>query len=267
MSWVKKRVLVTVKAAPEPSKKYGDAVCTAGITEDGEWIRLYPVPLDLWRRGKGFRKFDWIEVECEKVSQEEKLGRKESHKIKGESLKIVDRSLSGNGKVDWAGRNRWLLPRKSASIEALRDAYNTDRTSLGMIRVGELIDFYKSYELSESEKSHHRVKQMVFSGLESESGSRLKPQWILDQIPHIFKYKFKCETSTCHGHDMTCEDWELFEAYRKWPDTYKTEELTFEKIKERFFYLFKEKKDIHFFMGTDSQYPSWMIIGVYYPPK
>ena len=76
MSWVKRKVLVTVKAAPEPSKKYGDAVCTAGLTEDGEWIRLYPVPLDLWRRGRGFKKFDWIEVECKKVSQEEKLGRK-----------------------------------------------------------------------------------------------------------------------------------------------------------------------------------------------
>ncbi len=267
MSWVKKRVLVIVKAAPEPSKKYGDAVCTAGLTEDGEWIRLYPVPLDLWRRGRGFKKFDWIEVECKKASQEEKLGRKESHKIRSDSLKVVDRSLSGNGRVDWAGRNQLLYPHRSASIEALREAYNKDRTSLGMVRVGELIDFYKSEQLTESELNHHRVKQMVFSDLEDGRGGALKPQWILNQIPHIFRYKFKCETSACSGHDMTCEDWELFEAYRLWPERYKTEERTFEKIRDKFFSLFKDKKDLHFFMGTDSQYPSWMIIGVYYPPK
>ena len=61
MTWEKKRVLITAKAAPETSTKYGECICTAGVTDDGEFIRLYPIPLDIFRRGNGFKKFDWIE--------------------------------------------------------------------------------------------------------------------------------------------------------------------------------------------------------------
>ena len=38
------RILVTVKTYPELSKTYGETVCTAGLREDGTWVRLYPVP-------------------------------------------------------------------------------------------------------------------------------------------------------------------------------------------------------------------------------
>ena len=38
------RVLVTVKAYPKPSGKYEELVCTAGFTESGKWIRIYPLP-------------------------------------------------------------------------------------------------------------------------------------------------------------------------------------------------------------------------------
>jgi len=38
------RVLILVKSYPEISKTYAETVCTAGITEDGKWIRIYPLP-------------------------------------------------------------------------------------------------------------------------------------------------------------------------------------------------------------------------------
>lgn len=41
------RILVTVKARPEPSEKYGETVCVAGIrlgTGSLHWVRLYPIP-------------------------------------------------------------------------------------------------------------------------------------------------------------------------------------------------------------------------------
>lgn len=41
----KKTVLVTVKAYPNPSRKYGETVCYAGVDlSTGEWIRLFPIP-------------------------------------------------------------------------------------------------------------------------------------------------------------------------------------------------------------------------------
>ena len=44
------RVLITVTTYPLPSRSYDELVCTAGILENGEWIRIYPVPLELLKR-------------------------------------------------------------------------------------------------------------------------------------------------------------------------------------------------------------------------
>ena len=38
------RVLITVTTYPLPSRSHDELVCTAGILEDGSWIRIYPVP-------------------------------------------------------------------------------------------------------------------------------------------------------------------------------------------------------------------------------
>lgn len=45
MTPVKQRlkVLITVKTYPVPSTKYDELVCTAGVTEPGDFIRLYPI--------------------------------------------------------------------------------------------------------------------------------------------------------------------------------------------------------------------------------
>ena len=50
-AWERLRVLITVKAAPNPSLNDGDAVCVAGLRIDPEhtgWVWLYPL---------NFRKF------------------------------------------------------------------------------------------------------------------------------------------------------------------------------------------------------------------
>lgn len=37
------RVLITVKTYPIPSDTYDELVCTAGVTENGDFVRLYPI--------------------------------------------------------------------------------------------------------------------------------------------------------------------------------------------------------------------------------
>src|SRR6056297_1511649 len=58
----KERILITVKTYPTLSKKYGETVCTAGIREDGSWVRLYPVPFRRLEDTEQYRKYDWIEL-------------------------------------------------------------------------------------------------------------------------------------------------------------------------------------------------------------
>lgn len=60
------RILVTVKTYPTLSKKYGETVCTAGIREDGSWIRLYPVPFRRLNEEEQYHKYDWIEARVKK---------------------------------------------------------------------------------------------------------------------------------------------------------------------------------------------------------
>lgn len=66
----RKKVLLTVTTYPLPSRSYDELVCTAGILETGEWIRIYPVPLSflLSQREKGenkLRKYTWLELDLE----------------------------------------------------------------------------------------------------------------------------------------------------------------------------------------------------------
>src|SRR5438552_18900046 len=60
------RFLVTVKTYPTLSRKYGETVCTAGVREDGSWVRIYPVPFRRLEETEQYRKFDWIECDLVK---------------------------------------------------------------------------------------------------------------------------------------------------------------------------------------------------------
>lgn len=58
----KQRVLITVKTYPTLSRKYGETVCTAGVREDGTWVRIYPVPFRRLNEEQQYKKYDWLEV-------------------------------------------------------------------------------------------------------------------------------------------------------------------------------------------------------------
>lgn len=63
MPLITKKVLITVKAYPNPSTKYGETVCCAGIDIDtGKWIRLYPIPFRDLDSAKQFSKYTIIEI-------------------------------------------------------------------------------------------------------------------------------------------------------------------------------------------------------------
>lgn len=53
------RILMTVMTYPHPSEKYTELVCTAGITDAGEWVRLYPIDYRYRPRYQQFRKYQW----------------------------------------------------------------------------------------------------------------------------------------------------------------------------------------------------------------
>lgn len=63
----KVRILILCKTYPSPSAKYTETSCVAGMDEDGNLIRLYPVPFRLITEDQQFAKWQWIEALIEKT--------------------------------------------------------------------------------------------------------------------------------------------------------------------------------------------------------
>jgi hypothetical protein len=252
---VTKRILIVVKAYPEHSRKHGDVVCTAGLTEDGEWIRLYPIDYTKFR---GFHKIQkYTIIDCEvKPAKGEKLGRKDSFRVRDGTIRTFDKGLVKP--ADWDGRKEWIMPHLSPSIEALREDFTRDRTSLGLIKPSEILEFYSKEDLRTD--LHLMVDyQMTIEGAKVP---------IVTRIPHQFKYRFRCDGCVGEGvHDIQCEDWELLESYRSWGKRYPDPKGLWDKLHDKYFDYMVNKRDLHFFMGTHSQQPSWLIIGLFYPPS
>lgn len=64
------KVLVTVKTYPCLSQKYDELVCTAGLREDGSWIRIFPVPFRKLEQYSQYKKYDWVEVDVVKNNKD-----------------------------------------------------------------------------------------------------------------------------------------------------------------------------------------------------
>jgi hypothetical protein len=76
--WVEMRVLITVKAAPTPSGKYGETVCVAGLRLDlGKegWVRLYPINFRALDGDDQFHKYEVVQLRAKPARDDR---RKES---------------------------------------------------------------------------------------------------------------------------------------------------------------------------------------------
>lgn len=98
----KERVLITVKTYPTLSSKYDEVVCTAGLKEDGSWIRVYPVPFRQLDDYEKYSKFDWVEIDIERNLSDP---RHESYRPKSE-IKILDHVDTSN---NWRERREIIL--------------------------------------------------------------------------------------------------------------------------------------------------------------
>jgi hypothetical protein len=51
-----------VRTYPVPATKGVDVSCTAAITSEREWMRLFPAPYRFLDEDKRFKKYQWIDV-------------------------------------------------------------------------------------------------------------------------------------------------------------------------------------------------------------
>ncbi len=255
MSLETKQVLITVKAYPNPSKKYGETVCCAGIDlEAHSWIRLYPVPYRDLDSSQKFKKYTIIEVRCRKASDDTRL---ESYKIDRDSIRVVRWLDTQN---DWRQRKEIVLPTSSPSFcQILTEA--AKGRSLGTFKPSQ-IDFSwnRSKRQSQAEREACYAQLSFFD----------KQKHTIEDIPFDFYFHFRCTgVEDCPGHKLSIIDWEIGQAYRDWRRRYEQEDILLEKIRERWLTLMcAETNDVHFYVGNMARFRNqFMVLGVFYPKK
>ncbi len=223
------------------------------MTEDGEWIRLFPVPYRFLSVDKRFSKYQWIEASVIKASDH----RRESYHVDIDSIEIVSERMPTISK--WKERRELLAPLLSDSLCSLQARRDKDKfPTLGFFKPKTITGFDMlpvDPNWSESELGKLRQVPLFQSA----------PAVELEKIPFDFRYRFTCDELKCNGHNLTCTDWELGASYLSWRREYGEAEWE-EKFRMRYEHDMMERNATHFFVGTLRAHPaSWIIVGLFYP--
>lgn len=263
----KVRVLITVKTYPTLSGKYGETVCTAGVREDGTWVRIYPVPFRRLEEKEKYRKFDWLECRLARNSSDPRP----------ETFRPIDEDeLEPVGHINtddkWRERRRILL--KTACVyerlDELIAGAKANKLSLAVFRPTRVFDF--TWEEEARDWDPHKLREIrditnqhdLFS-----DNSWRKTFQVIPKLPYSFSYKF--EDATGKRSELQVLDWEAGALYWNCLRSTDGDELkALTKVRQKYFNSFLEN-DLHFFLGTTQQWHQvapnpWVIVGVFPVP-
>lgn len=260
----KERVLVTVKTYPTLSRKYGETVCTAGIREDGSWVRIYPVPFRRLEEAERYRKYDWIECDLHRRTADPRP----------ESFTPADLSeLYPVGRVstadNWSERRRLLLENAQVydRLDDVIEGAKANEMSLAVFKPTTITKFI--WEREDREWDPQKVEEMrtLHSQLDLfEDNSWRDTFKIIPKLPYSFSYRF--QDSTGRRSELQILDWEAGALFWNCLESANGDEMqALRKVREKYFDAFLET-DLHFFLGTTQQFHSfapnpWVIVGVF----
>ncbi|MEU4679842.1 hypothetical protein [Micromonospora sp. NPDC023737] len=256
---VRLQLLITVKAAPNPSEKYGETVCVAGLRTDvlrPTWVRLYPINFRHLDSDEAFRKYDIVSVDAKPARQDQ---RRESWKPIMERIQ-KERHLDG-----WRSRQPLLDPAIEDSMCRLnRDAQErADAQSLALVRPKEVralkVTPHPGWTADEQRKIEAYASQPdLFSG---RSRSPL-------QAPRYrAAYHYRCHERGCNGHKQHVIDWELVALQRRLAghsDAALKEALEAKFLGE----MCSPNRDVAFYVGNQAKRVHvFSVLGVYWPKR
>ena len=244
-------VLIVVKAYPEPSRRAGESSCTAGIAENGEWVRWFPLNWRSLRPRQKFQKYDWVRASVSPSRDR----RRESFVPDPDTVQVMRHVGTAHG---WKERRDVVVPHAAASMCELAAERDDREQSLGVVRVRNLNNFV--VEVSSAEwraEQEAYVRQLNLFSQQAASP--------LEKIPFQFSYSWTCSAPACSGHTQITVDWEVHQSYRNWSREYGA--AWQEKMREKYF-DFMRSRDLYFFVGTMFRHPgTWIVIGNFYPPR
>jgi hypothetical protein len=250
---MRKEILMTVLTYPHPSEKYDELICTAGIS-DGQWIRLYPMAYRNLPNDVRFRKYQWITVDVQRPKAHQDK-RPESWRPDLGTLEIGEHIDTAK---QWLRRREIVDKLPHHTLNQLKESYDKDLTSLGIVRPAEILDL----NIEKVERNWKPKWQARFDQL-----NLFEQHKRLTKIPYKFSYVFTCEDSD-KPHKAMIEDWELGVLFLKEVENKGSEEAAVESVRNKFLSeLCQTDNDTRFYMGTRWPFNTWMVLGVFYPPK
>lgn len=263
----KERILITVKTYPTLSRKYGETVCTAGLREDGSWVRLYPVPFRRLDEQEQYHKFDWIELDLVCNTSD---CRPESHR----PYDPKDMPVVGHIGTDdlWRERRKKVL--ESATVydrlDPLLKGAKANELSLATFKPTRIFDFV----VEECERDWDEAKVAAMRNNAAQGELFEEDAWrqtfsLMPKLPYNFSYKFE----DVDGRKSTLQvlDWETGQLF--WScmrSCGNNEQAALQKVRQKYMDQFL-KTDLHFFLGTMQQFHGfspnpWVIVGVFPAP-
>jgi len=265
----KEKVLVVAKTYPLPSKTHDELVCTAGLREDGSWVRIYPVPFRKLDYDKQYKKFQWIEVDIVRNYSD---SRPESHKIKNYSTIKVVGEIPKDKDGSWYQRRRILLNDVYTNKETLvNNAYEPDKkTSLAVFKPIKITNFIikkeedRDWDKEKLEYIKARAQQIdLFAGEQN-------PFNVVKKVPYTFYYEFLDDEN--EKSKLRIIDWEIGALYWNcFKRNANDEEKTCKDIYKKYWDDFALTKDVHLILGTTLEHHNrnapnpFVIIGIFAP--
>lgn len=260
---VQHRVLITVKAAPNPSAIYGETVCVAGVrlgdAGPQDWIRLYPINFrHLSEESAKFKKYDIVTVRCRPASEV----RLESWRPEMETLRVEAHV------PPWKRRRPLIDPLIQQSMCQIRaDAAADPRArSLALVRPSEILGFrldpHPGWTMDEQAKIDAYVNQLE---LDVFKESRDKSPLEAPRFKGFFSWR--CGESGCRSHEQSIIDWEFAALQRHLRN--RSDDEARAAIRKRFVEeICAVDNDVAFYVGNQAKRPqNFSILGLYYPKK
>ena len=251
---------------PTLSEKYDELVCTAGLKEDGTWIRIFPVPFRKLDPYNQYHKYDWIEVDLMKNPND---FRPESYRPVqlGNDINIVGHMGTGKNR-DWEERKSFILSHVYTNMTTLLKEKAEKGTSLAVVKAN-ILDF----KIEPGERDWNPKKLAIVKANQNQLDlfEQKEVFEVVKKIPYDFSYTFTTDDGI--KRTLMIEDWELGKLYYNClKNANGNEEVACQKVKEKYFDEFISNKDLYLYLGTTKQWHNispnpFIVIGTFYPPK
>jgi hypothetical protein len=233
------RVIILVKALPQPSKQYGETVCCAGLTQEGEWKRLYPVRFRHLQGEQSFARWDWVSFSYRRPTRD---SRKESCHVFEDSI-TVGAPFPENERSRFL--NRFVLgSAKHAAVRGLSLALVRPRNSRFTAR-------RKSVTDTEEEREAYRMAAQQGSFFDQKLAD-------LEPSPYEFRFSFEDDGGS---QSYQNGDWEAHAMFFR--ERLRTSEAQALAWMDAVFNEDYPKRGMVFAIGNMAKRPqTWQLLGV-----